>query len=171
MSGSTPYRRLQLRAKQRGIPANQKAAVLTALLDAPDGDDGPRASSPADQVDHDDHDDGRLAAEAGVRRRVRGRAVKPPPPPPGWGHLQQAAVAAPAAPASAARILAKLGIVRRRLRLTRCQWHLPPRPFSAGRYMHVCGVCGGVRAPQIQPADRSVHGGGDWGVGGTGKKD
>lgn len=110
---SSPYRRLQLRAKQRGIPANQKAAVLAALLDGPNP--GPRAvrttKTPTPTLRADEDAGGHAPPEPGMRRRGRGRAVKPPPPPPGWGGPQHpAAVDTPTAPSSAARNVARLAM-------------------------------------------------------------
>ena len=123
---SSPYRRLQLRAKQRGIPANQKAAVLAALLDGPNP--GPRAvrttKTPTPTLRADEDAGGHAPPEPGMRRRGRGRAVKPPPPPPGWGGPQHpAAVDTPTAPSSAARNVARLAMVRFLYLLLACQLH------------------------------------------------
>ena len=43
---TSPYRRLQTRAKQAGISANQKAAVLEGLLDGAKGRSGSRTPTP-----------------------------------------------------------------------------------------------------------------------------
>ena len=48
----SPYRRLQARAKARGIPANQSRAVLQTLLDEAEPPRTQECSEPVAQADH-----------------------------------------------------------------------------------------------------------------------